>query len=322
MKKIGILAGMENSFPAAVLDCINNRNDSNIVAEFMKVDALHIDSKSEYSVILDRISNEVPFYRSMLRKASLNGTTVVNNPFRSFASDNFFSTNLAKITGLTVPKTVLLPSKEHPVGTSSDTFHNLIFPLSWQDAFDYVGFPAYIKPNTETPLISSYKVYNPMEFFAAYDFSGNNTMILQECIEYEEYYRCYAVGTKHVRIISYDPYKPLHLRFNSNEQKIEPKLEKQLIKATNALCSALGLEFNCIEFAIAADKAYATESFNVAPIIEANFFNNEDFNWLVETTSNYLIELANKENPESGYINSKLTTPKGKAGRPKKSVTP
>jgi hypothetical protein len=207
-----------------------------------------------------------------------------------------------------VPRTALLPSKEHPAGTSSDTFRNLVFPLSWDEIFEYIGFPAYIKPNNESPLISSYKVYNPSEFFAAYDFTGNNTMILQQSIEYEEYYRCYAIGSKHVRIISYDPFKPLHLRFNSKDKKIQPKLEKQLVKSTVALCKALGLDFNCVEFAVSDGVAYATESFNVAPIIEESFFNEDDFAWLVETTANYLIDLANKKNPEPGYLHSKELT--------------
>jgi hypothetical protein len=35
----------------------------------------------ENRVIVDRISQDVPFYRALLKNAVLTGTTVINNPF-------------------------------------------------------------------------------------------------------------------------------------------------------------------------------------------------------------------------------------------------
>ena len=49
---------------------------------------------------------------------------------------------------------------------------NLEYPLNWDEIFDYVGFPAFLKPHDGGGWKSVYKVDSPQEFFAAYDESG------------------------------------------------------------------------------------------------------------------------------------------------------
>ncbi len=143
MKKIGILFGKENSFPQAFVDRINSKNEKDIVAEFVKVDKVFQGEPLDYAVIVDRISQDVPFYRSMLKNAAICGTAVINNPFWWSADEKFFNNALALKIGVPVPKTVLLPSKEHPDDTSEESFRNLSYPFNWHAIFKYVGFPAY-----------------------------------------------------------------------------------------------------------------------------------------------------------------------------------
>ena len=212
MKKIGILYGMENSFPEAVVNYINQKKSNIYSAEYLQIGGIKMNELFQYDVILDRASHEVPFYRSFLKLACLNGVYVVNNPFWSCADDNFFNVSLANKINIKVPRTVLLPSKEHPIGTTSDNMRNLKFPLNWDELFQYVGFPAYIKSNYKNPHITEYKVYNPQEFFSAYDLTGNLPMLLQESIEFEHFYKCVTIGKKEVIILNYDPMKPLHLK--------------------------------------------------------------------------------------------------------------
>ena len=52
-------------------------------------------SPCRYAVLVDRISHEVPYYRSYLKHAVLQGVTVVNNPFMWTADDKFFGASLA-----------------------------------------------------------------------------------------------------------------------------------------------------------------------------------------------------------------------------------
>ncbi|MCZ2338300.1 MAG: hypothetical protein LC127_08865 [Chitinophagales bacterium] len=76
MKKIGILFGMENTFPQAFIDRVNSKNVKGIVAEAVQVDVVEQADPTEYAVIIDRISQDVPFYRAYLKSAALTGTAV------------------------------------------------------------------------------------------------------------------------------------------------------------------------------------------------------------------------------------------------------
>src|SRR5437763_16983394 len=82
MKKIGILFGMEGSFPPAFVERVNQKTGGKgIMAEFVKMDKVVQGEPSGYDVVIDRISQDVPFYRAWLKNAALTGTAVVNNPF-------------------------------------------------------------------------------------------------------------------------------------------------------------------------------------------------------------------------------------------------
>ena len=67
-KKIGIVYGMENTFPSALVDCINARQVPGVTAEHLRIGAIKMAEPSGYSVIIDRISHDIPFYRAYLKK--------------------------------------------------------------------------------------------------------------------------------------------------------------------------------------------------------------------------------------------------------------
>ena len=259
-----------------------------------------MDEMLGYNVILDRVSHEVPFYNSILKMAVLEGVRVINNPFWNKADDNFFHNVVASKMKVNVPRTVILPSKEHPSGTTTDTLRNLIYPLNWDEVFDYVGFPAYIKPNVENSSHIFFKVYNKPEFFSAYDLTGSSVMLLQESIEYDEFYRCYVIGKKYVQTMNYDPAKPRNLRFSAKSKPINEKLKSELEYMSLKICTALGFDFNVVEFAIRNGESYAVEFINTAPVADKNLLHSEYYNWLVDKTSDFLIEQARKRKSKPG----------------------
>ena len=118
VKKIGILFGVENSFPSALVEQINARNVDGIRAEFVLTGAVQHDKRSRYAVIVDRISHAVPFYRAFLKHAMAHGTVVINNPFRVSADDKFFNYTLAEKLGVAVPPTCGKSTLklDHPLG--------------------------------------------------------------------------------------------------------------------------------------------------------------------------------------------------------------
>ena len=65
-KKVGILFGMEDTFPWAFIDRVNELGGGEIIAEPVQIDKLEQGADYGYAVIIDRISQDVPFYRAYL----------------------------------------------------------------------------------------------------------------------------------------------------------------------------------------------------------------------------------------------------------------
>ena len=147
MKKIGILFGQENTFPQAFVDRVNSKKENGISAELAHINKIIQGEPIGYDVLIDRISQDVPFYRAMLKNAAISGTAVMNNPFWWSADEKFFNNALAVKIGVPVPNTVLLPSHDLPKNTKSTSFRNLKYPLDWESIFSYIGFRAYMKPH-------------------------------------------------------------------------------------------------------------------------------------------------------------------------------
>ena len=292
MKKIGILFGQETTFPPAFVERVNSKNEKGITAEFVKIDKVVQGEPSGYDVIIDRISQDVPFYRAFLKNAALNGSAVINNPFWWSADEKFFNNALMTKLDVAVPKTVLLPSNQHPDDTNANSFRNLDYPLNWDAMFSYVGFPAYFKPFAGGGWKNVYRLESPDDFFKAYNETGQLVMMLQEEINFTEYFRCYCLDRKDVHIMRYDPKQPHHLRYVRNPKPIEKPLLEKLIHAVLAINNALGYDFNTVELAIRDGVPYAIDFCNPAPDADKVSIGEENFDWIVEAAANMAIRRA------------------------------
>ena len=297
MKKIGILFGQENTFPQAFVDRVNTKNENGITAELAHINKVIQGEPLNYDVLIDRISQDVPFYRAMLKNAAISGTAVINNPFWWSADDKFFNNALATKIGVAVPKTVLLPSNQHPLDTNERSFRNLAYPLDWEGIFEYIGFPAFFKPFAGGGWKNVYKLNNREEFFKAYNETGQLVMMLQEEIIFTEYFRCYCLDTRNVHIMQYDPRQPHHLRYVRNPQPLEKKLLDKVNEGVVALNKALGYDFNTVEFAIRDGVPYAIDFGNPAPDADINSVGEENFEWIVENAANMAIKRAKAHKP-------------------------
>jgi glutathione synthase/RimK-type ligase-like ATP-grasp enzyme len=301
MKKIGILFGQERSFPMAFIERINSKNVSGLTAEPVRIDKVMQGEATEYAVIIDRISQDVPFYRAYLKNAALTGTAVINNPFWWSADEKFFNNCLATKINVPVPKTVILPSRDHPDDTSDNSFSNLAYPLDWEGIFSYIGFPAYMKPFAGGGWKNVYKLTGKEDFFDKHSETGQLVMLLQEEIVFEEYYRCYCIGGKYVRIMPYEPRNPHHLRyvagFTPSAERL--KLMEDIVLRINKY---LGYDFNTVELAVRGNIPYAIDFCNPAPDAEVKSVGEENFAWVVETAANYAIEKALAHKPGSDNL--------------------
>jgi glutathione synthase/RimK-type ligase-like ATP-grasp enzyme len=299
-KRIGILFGMEDTFPWALMNEINTlatKNGDTIECGPVKISHLTQEQSFEDSVILDRISHEVPFYRTFLKCAVARGVDVVNNPIWWSADDKFFDNVVALAAGVAVPKTVLLPHKERPPNTTETSFRNLEM-VDWDRVFSYLGFPIFLKPANGGGWKDVFKCDTADEFFAAYDKTRDLEMMAQEAIEFTDYYRCYVVGRKRVRIMGYAPNEPHLLRYAAARGKAVPAaMVERVTEGALALCDALGYDLNTVEFAVRDGVPYAIDFMNCAPDADVASVGQENFDWIVRTMAEYLLDRAKHPRP-------------------------
>lgn len=299
MKKIGVLFGMENTFPGALVERINSINLDGLSAEFVEAGAVQLDKPCPYAVIVDRISHDIPFYRAYLKHAALHGTAVINNPFWWSADDKFFNYALAARLGVAVPPTVILPHKHLPPNTTERSMRNLEYPLNWDAAFEYVGFPAFLKPVDGGGWRDVHHVHNREEFFRAYDQSRDLCMTLQRAVKFNEYFRCYVVGQEKIHIMPYDPRRPHAERYVLNPPAYDPRLLKRVEKDALTLCRALGYDLNTVEFAVEDGVPYAIDFMNPAPDADIHSVGETNFRWIVDAVAELAVKKATASAPRA-----------------------
>jgi hypothetical protein len=289
---------MENTFPPALIEKINGMN-AGITAEYVKIGGVKMGEPSGYRLIFDRISHEIPFYRSYLKNAALNGAIVVNNPFWWSSDEKFFGYSLATKLGVTVPKTILLPQKGYKQGVTDASLRNLAFPLDWDGIIDHVGLPAILKPHDGGGWKDVYKVNSKEELWECYDRTGTLAMTLQEFIDFTEYTRCYCVGRKEVLVMPYDPKNRQYLP--QEELKISRELKDRIIRDTILLNEALGYDLNTVEFAIKDGVPYAIDFTNPAPDADIWSVTEPYFNWVTDAVARMLVDYAKNSRPTGAY---------------------
>ena len=331
VKKIGVLFGMENTFPGALVERINSMNaetksGEGISAEFVETGAVRLDRPSGYAVIVDRISHDIPFYRAYLKHAALHGTAIINNPFWWSADDKFFNYALAAKLGVAVPPTVILPHKHYPEGTTERSMRNMEYPLKWDEVFEYVGFPAFLKPVDGGGWRDVYHVHNREELFHAYDQSRDLCMTLQRAVHFNEYFRCYVVGQEKVHIMPYDPRRPHHERYIQNPPAYDKKLLKRVEKDALTLCRALGYDLNTVEFAVENGVPYAIDFMNPAPDADLHSVGAQNFEWIVQSVADLAIKKVKTAQPapalQAQVLLSAAVKPAAKAASKKKATKP
>jgi hypothetical protein len=298
MKRIGVLFGMENTFPGALVERINGMKVPDVAAEFVQIGAVRMAEPSRYAVIVDRISHDVPFYRAWLKNAALDGAFIINNPFWWSADDKFFNYALATKLGVAIPHTVLLPHKEHPPGTTDRSMRNLQYPLDWERVFEYVGFPAFLKPFDGGGWRDVHKVNNKEELFAAYDQTRTLCMTLQAAVNFNEYFRCYVVGQEKVHIMPYDPRAPFHERYVKNPPHYDRALLDRVELDARNLCRALGYDLNTVEFAVEDGIPYAIDFMNPAPDADVHSVGQANFAWIVDAVADLAVQKAVEPRPD------------------------
>ena len=287
--RVGLVVGREWSWPPAFIEEVNKR-DQGVVAEFAKLGGDHHDGSVPYDVLIDRISHEVPMYRSYLKKAVLEGKTVINNPFMWSADDKFFGAALATKLGVASPKTVLLPNRDYVPGiVPTESLRNLKFPLDWDELALYIGMPCILKDAHGGGWKEVYVCHTVQELIDNYNQSGLLTMIVQEFIQWDQFVRCLCLGQEEVLPMHYDPKARKYI---VDDDYLTPAMRERIIKDSRTLCGALGYDMNSLEYAVKDGVPYAIDFMNCAPDMDLYSLTPTYFDWVVKGMADLAIRLA------------------------------
>jgi hypothetical protein len=289
--KVGLLVGREWSFPPAFMDELVRR-DEGVLAEYVRLGGTAMDEPVPYAVIIDRISHEVPYYRSYLKHAVLEGVHVVNNPFMWTADDKFFGASLATKLGIAHPKTIALPNREYVPGIKHDeSLRNLVYPLDWDAILDYIGLPCILKDAHGGGWKEVYVCRTREDVLRHYNESGLLQMILQEFIEWDHFIRCICLGREDVLPIQYDPRER---RYHVTHNHMSPELGMRVVEDSLKLVRALGYDMNSMEWAVRDGVPYAIDFMNPAPDMDVNSLTPHYFDWVVRHMADMAIRLAQR----------------------------
>ncbi len=298
-KKVGLLVGREWSWPPAFIEEVHKR-DEGVTVDYVKLGGTSMNEPNAYSVIIDRISHEVPYYRSYLKHAVLEGVSVVNNPFMWTADDKFFGASLASKLGVAHPKTIALPNKDYVPGIKHDeSLRNLIFPLDWRAIERYIGMPCILKDAHGGGWKDVFICNSLDELFHHYNESGLRTMIVQEFVRWDQFVRCICIGQEVIQPIRYDPKER---RYHVDETYLSPALRERVVSDALKLVRALGYDMNSIEFAIHDDVPYAIDFMNPAPDMDVYSLTPHYFEWAVKAMADMSIRLAKTPRPQRGPL--------------------
>jgi hypothetical protein len=294
MLKVGVIVGREWSWPPAFIEEVNKRN-AGVTAEFASLGGTRMNEPCEYAVLVDRISHEVPYYRSYLKNAMLQGAHVINNPFMWTADDKYFGASLAAKLGVASPKTVALPNKEYVPGiVHNESLRNLKYPTPWQEHVDYLGgFPVVLKDAHGGGWKQVHICRTMEDLFDKYNQSGLLTMVLQEFIRWDNYVRCMCLGQSEILVSKYDPDARRYLKHN-----LSPELYDRIVSDSQKLVRALGYDMNTIEWAIRDGVPYAIDFMNPAPDMDINSTGVDYHRWCVEHMADMCIKYATEPQPQ------------------------
>jgi hypothetical protein len=293
--KIGLILGREWSWPPAFIEEVKRR-DEGVIAEYVKIGGVRMDDPVEYAVIIDRISHEVPYYRSYLKHAVLEGVTVINNPFMWTADDKFFGASLISKLGVASPKTVALPNKDYIPGIKHDeSLRNLEYPLNWDGILDYIGLPCIFKDAHGGGGKEVYVCHSKDELIHHYNHSGLLTMVVQEFIRWEHFVRCLCLGQEDILPIKYDP---IAKKYHVEHEHMSAELGTRLVEDSKKIVRALGYDMNSMEWAVRDGIPYAVDFMNPAPDMDVYSLTPFYFDWAVKKMADLAIARAKEPRPQ------------------------
>ncbi len=285
-KRIGLIVGREKDWPGAFMKEIETRAQG-LRAEMVKLGGTFMDDDCPYAVIIDRMSQIIPYFRTYVKYAAMHGSYIINDPFVWSSDSRFFGTALANRLGLKSPKTIVLPNKDIATHVVPDSFRNLEYPMDWEGIINYVGVPAMFKETRSGGRRLSFYVHSVEDLIQNYDESGTRTMMIQEIVNDGEHIHSFVIGQENVLTLRYSHDEN---RYYDSDSYLNRELKEQVRNSTIALTQAYGYDINMIEYILREDDLYLINATNPAPEMDRTLMTDEQFDWIVNETVSLAIE--------------------------------
>ncbi len=274
VKLIGFIIGREREMPDEVMRIINEHEGMR--AELVKLGGTFLDDVVEYDVIVDRMSHEIPYYRTYVKFAAVNGCYIINDPFVWANDTKFLAAAVLRKLGVKTPRTMVLPNKDIAAETVPDSFRNLAYPMDWQAIVDYIGSPAIFKDVRSGGRRFAHRVNNVDELIQRYDESGTRTMILQQVIESNHHYHCLVIGGERTLLL---PYSFDEAHYIQADRTLSDDLTQRMTEMACQLSRVYGYDINMSEFVLDGDEIYLINATNPSPLIARDLMTQEQFDW-------------------------------------------
>jgi hypothetical protein len=262
-----------------------------------------MDDKCPYPVIIDRMSQVIPYYRAYVKYAAMIGSYIINDPFVWSVDSRFLGTAVVNRLGLNSPRTVILPNKDIETPVVPDSFRNLDYPMDWEGIIDYVGVPAILKEIRSGGRRWAYRVHSVDELIQRYDESGTRTMILQEIITGGAHIHCLVIGQEKLLPLHYS--RPEN-RYLADKSFPDNQLTHQILNSALAISQAYGYDINMIEYILRDNQVYVINSTNPAPVINRQLMTEQQFDWAVKET--VLLAIKRIQQPLPQRVTFKFNT--------------
>ncbi len=171
-RKSAFFTGWKSRFRRRWWTASTRMGVTGVTAEHLKVGGVRMAEPCGYDVIVDRISHDIPFYRSYLKNAVLDRHQGHQQSVLVERRRQILQLRAGRETGRRRAAHRAAAAQEASRRHHRpQSMRNLEYPLDWDGIFDYIGFPAFLKPHDGGGWKNVYKVDTPEEFFAAYDES-------------------------------------------------------------------------------------------------------------------------------------------------------
>lgn len=292
-RRIGLMTGREWSWPPAFIAEVHRIAGSGpnpVEVEYVHIGAPGIDDPLRYDVIVDRISAEVPMYRTWLKHCVMSGVHVVNDPFVLTSADLYHGASLVRSFGIATPRTVLLPNHSYAPGMAhSDSLRNLDYPLDWDAVVAHVGLPLVLKHAHGTSGHDAHVCHSTDELIDRYDRTEQATMVVQEFIRWDQFVRVLCVGRRDALAMRYDPGERRH---HDDPAYLPDNVRNQLEQDSLRIARALRHDLTTVEWAIRDGVPFVIDMLNAVPDLDADSLGARPFGWVVKRTAAFCVEVA------------------------------